>query len=379
MSSDYYSILGVSRNSSADEIKKAYRKLAIKYHPDKNPDNKEAEDKFKEISEAYEVLSDATKKSRYDQVGHDAYTRKGGGGFGGGAGGFDPFDIFAQAFGGGDGGGIFDSFFGGGGGGNRNRPSKGADLRYDLELTFDEAVFGCTKEINITKPTTCDRCSGDGAEPGSSRSTCGRCGGSGSVTVSQGFFNVRQSCPACSGSGQVIEKKCTTCRGQGTVNKSEKIEFKIPAGVDTGSRMRVSGKGEAGNLGGPAGDLYIVFHVQDHDLFERDRDDIHCEVPISFAKATLGGEVEIPTIAGPTKIKITAGTQNGTRQRLRGKGVPSARGGSRGDHYVHLKVEVPRNLNKEQREALEKFAELCGEENQPQSKGFFESVKNLFN
>ncbi len=379
MSQDFYSILGVARSASADEIKKAYRKLAVKYHPDKNPDNKEAEEKFKEISAAYEVLGDADKRARYDQVGHDAFTRKGGGGFGG-AGGFDPFDIFAQAFGGGGGGGgIFDSFFGGGGSGrSRTGPAQGNDLRYDMELTFDEAVFGAEKSITINRATNCSRCNGDGCEPGTSKRTCHSCGGSGYVSVSQGFFSVRQPCPSCSGSGQVIERPCRECRGNGTVNKSHTVKINVPAGVDTGSRMRVTGEGEAGLRGGPPGDLYIVMHVRDHDLFERDGEDVHCEVPISFTIAALGGEVEVPTISGVSKIKIAPGTQTGSRLRLKGKGIPSVRGRGRGDHFIHLKVEVPRNLSESQREALQKFAEECGDENLPEKSSFFDKVKNMF-
>ena len=375
--SDYYSDLNVSRDASASELKKSYRKLAMKYHPDKNPDNHEAELKFKEISEAYEVLSDATKKARYDRVGHAAYTQKGGGGgggFGGGAG-FDPFDMFSQAFGGGGGGG-FDSFFGGGQ--QANGPSAGADLRYNLEISFDEAVFGAEKEVSINKATSCKRCKGEGAEPGTSKKTCHQCHGTGTVTVSQGFFSTRQHCPTCQGQGVIIEKPCRECHGNGTTKQKDTIKFKIPAGVDTGSRMRISGKGEAGLRGGPTGDLYIVFHVSDHDLFERDGDDIHCEVPLSFTKATLGGQLEVPTIAGVTKIKVAPGTQTGSVLRLKDKGIPSVRGHGRGDHFVHLKIEVPKNLNKEQKEALEKFSSLCGEENSPTGTTFFDKVKNMF-
>ncbi|MCK5834813.1 MAG: molecular chaperone DnaJ [Lentisphaeria bacterium] len=372
--SDYYSDLNVSRDASASELKKSYRKLAMKYHPDKNPDNHEAELKFKEISEAYEVLSDATKKDRYDRVGHAAYTQKGGGG-GGGAGGFGGFeDIFSQ-FGGGGG---FDSFFGGGGGRSSNGPAAGSDLRYNLEITFDEAVFGAEKEISINKASSCKRCKGEGAEPGTSKRTCNQCGGSGTITVSQGFFQTRQHCPTCQGQGVIIEKPCRECHGSGTTKQKDTIKFKIPAGVDTGSRMRVSGKGEAGQRGGPTGDLYIVFHVSDHDLFERDGNDIHCEVPLSFSKAALGGELEVPTIAGVTKIKVAPGTQTGSVLRLKNKGIPSVRGQGRGEHFVHLKVEVPKNLNKEQKEALEKFSSLCDEENSPTGTTFFEKVKKMF-
>ncbi len=374
----YYTDLGVSQDASASEIKKAYRKLAMKYHPDKNPDDKVSEGKFKEISEAYEILSNSTKKAQYDRVGHDAYTRKGGGGGGGGfgGGGFSASDIFSQAFGGG--GGAFDSFFGGGGGGQSTGPTGGADLRYNMEITFDEAVFGAEKEISINKAASCGRCKGEGAEPGTSKRTCNQCHGTGQVTVSQGFFSVRQACPSCQGVGQVIETPCRECHGNGTTKQKDTIKFNIPAGVDNGSRLRVSGKGEAGLRGGPTGDLYVVFHVKEHDLFERDGTDIHCEVPLSFAKASLGGELEVPTLSGVTKIKIAPGTQTGSLLRLKAKGVPSLRGGGRGDHFVHLKIEVPKNLNKEQKEALLKFSELCGEENAPQSTGFFEKVKNIF-
>jgi len=372
--SDYYSDLNVSRDATAAELKKAYRKLAMKYHPDKNPDNKEAELKFKQISEAYETLSDPSKKARYDRVGHAAYTQKGGGGAGaGGFGGFDPSDIFAQAFGGGG----FDSFFGGGGR-SSNGPAAGSDLRYNLEISFDEAVFGAEKEITINKASSCKRCKGEGAEPGTSKRTCKQCGGAGTITVSQGFFSTRQHCPTCQGQGVIIEKPCTECHGSGTTKQKETIKFKIPAGVDTGSRMRISGKGEAGLRGGPTGDLFVVFHVSDHDIFERDGNDIHCEVPLSFAKAVLGGELEVPTIAGVTKIKVAPGTQTGSVLRLKGKGVPSVRGHGRGDHFVHLKVEVPKNLNKEQKEALEHFSSLCDEGNSPTGTSFFEKVKKMF-
>lgn len=380
MSKDFYEILGVGRSAGADEIKKAYRKLAVKYHPDKNPDDKEAEDRFKEISQAYEVLSNQEKKAQYDRVGHDAYTRKGGGGgYGGGAGGFDPFDIFAQAFGGGGGfgGGIFDSFFGGGGGGrSANGPQQGNDLRYDLEIGFEEAVFGVEKSINIPRTVSCQPCGGKGAEPGTKITTCSTCRGAGQVTVSQGFFSVRQTCPACNGAGQVPEKKCSKCGGEGRVKSRQDIKLNIPAGVNTGSRLRVSGEGEAGLRGGPAGDLYVVMHVKDHPMFEREGDDIHCKVPVDFVTAALGGQIEVPTISGMTKIKVAQGTQNDTVLRLREKGVPSVRGRGRGDHFVHLFVEVPQSLNKEQKELLLKFQESCeSKENLPLVQRFMEKVK----
>ena len=378
MSQDYYELLGVSKSSTPTEIKKAYRKLAIKYHPDKNQGDKEAENKFKEISSAYEVLSDEQKKARYDRLGHAAYTSSGGGG---GAGGGDPFDIFSQVFGGGGGGAggsIFDQLFGGGGGGRRGGPIPGDDLRYDMELTFEEAVFGAKKEIEVTKEETCGRCNGNGAEPGSKIVTCGYCKGSGQVTMAQGFFSVRQDCPKCQGRGKTFEKTCNSCRGTGSLRKKKKISINIPAGVNTGTRMRVSGEGDAGSKGGPPGDLYVIMHVSPHEIFKRDDNDILCEVPISFAKAALGGSIEVPTMEGLANLKIPAGTQSASVFRLRGKGVKSVHGSSRGDQHVKVIVEVPSNLNSDQQEALQAFADSCGESVHPMKESFFDKAKRFF-
>ncbi|MFA4945438.1 MAG: molecular chaperone DnaJ [Lentisphaeria bacterium] len=348
MAADFYELLGVPRNASPEEIKKAYRKQALKYHPDKNPGNKEAEEKFKELSAAYEVLSDPPKRQQYDQFGHDAYTRRRGPA---GAGpGMDPYDIFSQVFGGG----IFDSFFGGGG--REAADVSGADLRYDLQIDFEEAVFGAEKEIEIPRAEACEHCQGSGCEPGSSRRRCPQCGGSGQVTVSQGFFHIRQRCPQCGGQGEVVEKPCRQCRGEGIVERVKRLQVRIPAGVDTGTRMRLAGEGEAGRRNGRRGDLYVVLHVREHDLFKREGDDLGIDYPLPMLTAALGGTVEIPTLAGAAEITIPAGTQTGTTFRLRGKGVPSPRGQGRGDLLVRMVVEVPKELGKAQRERLAEAA-----------------------
>ena len=377
---DYYEVLGVTKSSTPSEIKKAYRKLALKYHPDKNQGNKEAEDKFKEISSAYEVLSDENKRDRYDRMGHAAYTS---GGASAGAGGGDPFDIFSQVFGGGGGGAggsIFDQLFGGagGGGGRRQGPMPGDDLRHDLELTFEEAAFGVKKEIEVTKTESCGRCAGKGAEPGSKIVTCGTCRGQGQVTMAQGFFSVRQDCPKCQGRGKTFEKACNSCRGSGSLRKKKKISITIPAGVNTGTRMRVRDEGDAGLRGGPPGDLYVIMHVKEHDLFQRDGDDILCEVPISFAKAALGGSIEVPTLEGRANLRIPAGTQSGAVFRLRGKGVKAVNSNYHGDQHVKVIVEIPTNLNDEQKEALQAFADSCGESVHPMKEGFFDKAKRFF-
>jgi molecular chaperone DnaJ len=381
MAKDYYEQLGVSKGATAVEIKKAYRKLAIKYHPDKNQGDKGAEEKFKEISQAYEVLSDDSKRSQYDQLGHDAFTSPGRGGFGGGGGFHDPFDIFSQVFGGGGGGGgsIFEDLFGGGGG-RRSRSSgiDGSDLRYDLEIDFEDAVFGADKKISIPKLASCKRCSGNGCEPGTSKSTCSQCGGSGQVVMAQGFFSIRQPCPKCHGSGESINKPCKDCHGEGRARVNKKLQIHIPAGVDTGSRLRVSNEGEGGARGGRTGDLYVVIHVKDHDIFRREGNDILCDVPIDFATATLGGTVEVPTITGKAKLKVPEACQNGTVLRMRGKGVPSLRGGSRGDQHIRIYVEIPKKLNGKQREALNAFSEaIGGNGHHPQRESFLKKAKRF--
>ncbi len=354
--------------------------MAVKYHPDKNPGNKEAEEMFKKVSEAYEVLKDDQKRAAYDRYGHAAFGSGGAGG-GGGAGGpfHDPFDIFSEVFGGGGGGSIFEEFFGGGGSRQgAGGAQRGSDLRYDLEIELEEAARGLEKEISFRKPVVCDRCNGSGAEPGSSVVTCSTCGGKGQVTASKGFFSIRQTCPTCHGSGQKIEKVCTKCGGEGRVNETTKIKVKIPPGVDTGSKLRSANNGEAGTHGGPAGDLYIVIHVKDHDIFERQEENLYCDIPIKFTLASLGGTIEVPTLSGKASLKIPPATQTGTTFRLKGKGLPSLRGGYFGDQLVRVHVEVPRSLNAEQRQKLEEFALACGDADEPVGKGFFEKAKKFF-
>ncbi len=380
---DYYQVLGVERNASPDDIKKAYRKLAVKFHPDKNPGDKAAEDKFKELGEAYEIISNPDKRAAYDRYGHQAFTQGGGGGFGGG-GVHDPFDVFREVFGagrgGGGGGGIFESIFGemGGqesGGGGRGR---GSDLRYDMRISFQEAARGVEKEIEISKLQACDTCSGTGAEPGSKVTTCATCGGQGQVAVTRGFFNIAQTCPRCRGAGQTIEKPCHTCHGEGRVEKTGKIKIKIPAGVEDGTRLRSSGQGESGARGGAAGDLYVVLHVEPHEIFQREGTDLFCSVPISFARAALGGEVKVPTLEGHAVLKVPAGTPTGKTFRLRGKGLPEVHGRGIGDLHVKLYVEVPTKLNQAQRAHLQAFADSCDEHTHPEENSFFKKAKDFF-
>lgn len=370
---DYYDVLGVERNADGATIKKAYRKLAVQWHPDKNPDNPEAAEKFQEISEAYEILKDDEKRAAYDRYGHAAF-QQGMGRAGGGVGGFhDPMDIFREVFGGGGGSGIFEEFFGGGGG--RGGVQSGSDLRYDLEISLEEAASGVEKDITYRRAVTCKSCSGSGAEPGSSPSRCGTCGGSGRVISSRGFFQVQQICPACHGAGEVIDHPCNTCSGTGTTTETSKLKVRVPAGVDTGSKLRSSGGGEAGPRGGPSGDLYIVLHVKEHDIFERNDQDLFCLIPIKFTLAALGGAINVPTLDGRAELKIPSGTQSGTTFRLRGKGMPSLRGKHRGDQLVRVEIEVPKKLNGEQRNKLEAFALACGDADSPVSESFFEKAK----
>ncbi len=385
---DYYELLGVQKGATAEEMKKAYRKKAVQYHPDKNPGNKEAEEMFKKVSHAYEVLTDPEKRAAYDRYGPAAFEGGGGvprgpGGMGGGGGGgfHDPFDIFREVFGqqgrggGGGGGGIFEEMFGGGGGdGGRD----GADLRYDLEITLEEAARGVEKEISFRKNMTCERCDGSGAEPGSKKVTCPTCRGAGQVRRSGGIITFTQTCPTCGGAGSKVEKPCTACRGEGRTAKSTKLNVRIPPGVDTGSRLRSSGNGEAGLAGGQPGDLYIVLTVKEHELFERQGEDLFCEIPIKFTLAALGGTIEVPTLSGKASLKIPPATQSGTTFRLRGNGMPSLRGGAQGDQLVRVQVEVPTSLTSEQKKILEEFARVSGDAANPTSKSFFEKAKKFF-
>jgi molecular chaperone DnaJ len=376
---DYYEVLGVERTVTIEEIKKSYRKLAVKYHPDKNPGDKSAEEKFKELSEAYEALSDPQKRAAYDQYGHAAFDPRARG-FGGRPGGgfHDPFEIFREVFGANTAGSIFDDLFGGGGRADPSGPQRGSDLRYDMEITFEEAVMGTEKEVTLTKLEKCEHCNGNGAEPGSSRKVCPTCGGRGQVVMSRGIFSIAQSCQKCEGTGQILEKPCKVCEGAGRREKPSKTKLRIPAGVDTGARLRSVGGGEAGLRGGPSGDLYVVLHVRPHEIFQRDGDDLLCEVPIQFVQAALGAEIEVPTLTGKAQIRVPAGTQPNTVFRLKGKGVKSLQGYGHGDLHVRVTVEVPTHLDAQQKEKLQQFAELCDEKVSPISQSFFEKAKKLF-
>ena len=370
---DYYEVLGVSRSASGDEIKKAYRKLALKYHPDKNPDNKEAEDKFKEASEAYSALSDASNRKKYDQFGHAAFEQGGGGGFN--AGGFEGFeDVFGD---------IFSSFFGGSAGGSRGssatRAQAGADLLYELEVDFNEAAFGTKKEIQIAKRVTCDTCSGSGAKPGTSPAKCGQCNGSGQQTIQQGFFSVSRPCGSCRGQGQIIKSPCTDCRGGGLRSKKSKISVNVPAGIDEGQRLKLRGEGEAGKFGGPSGNLYVGINIKPHSLFEREDTEVICQIPIPYTTAALGAEIEVPTLEGSTTLKVPAGTQSGHVFRLKNMGIQKIGSNRRGDQHVQVRVKVPKKISDEHKVILESLKGCEKEDFENESKGFFDKVKQMFN
>ena len=374
---DFYDILGVNRDASDEEIKKAYRKLAMKYHPDRNPDNPKAEEHFKEVKEAYEILSDGQKRTAYDQYGHagvDPQAGMGGGfgGFGAGAGGF------SDAFGG-----IFDEIFGAGraGGGGRSNVYRGADLRYNLEITLEQAAFGTETKIRIPTMEACETCKGSGAKSGTQPKTCPTCQGSGQVRMQQGFFSIQQTCPKCRGTGKFIADPCGSCHGAGRVKQHKTLAVKIPAGVDEGDRIRLSGEGEHGVNGGPPGDLYVQIHLKAHPVFQREQNDLHCEMPISFATAALGGEIEIPTLDGAANLKIPSETQTGKVFRLRGKGIKGVRSGSHGDLLCHVVVETPVNLTERQKELLREFDESNKEDaerHNPRAKSWMDRVRDFF-
>src|SRR5215831_3456755 len=369
MKRDYYELLGVERSASEEDLKKAYRKLAVKWHPDKNPDNRtQAEERFKEISEAYQILSDPTRRAQYDRFGHAAF-EQGGAGFGG----FEFSGNFEDMLGD-----LFGDFFGTGRGrGGRGRARRGQDLQYRLELLFEEAARGAEKAISIPRLSKCADCEGRGTRAGTQPRRCPECGGSGQIRFQQGFFSIAKTCGACSGQGTIIDKPCPTCGGSGAERKVQSLNVKVPAGVDTGSRLKLRGEGEAGTGGGPAGDLYVLVEVREHALFTREGSDVICEVPVSFTQVALGAEIEVPTLGGTTRVKIPAGTQSGQSFRLKGHGVPELGGYGRGDEIVRVMVETPRKLTARQKEMLQSFARESGEEVDPLSKSFFEKVKAM--
>ncbi|MFW5972094.1 MAG: molecular chaperone DnaJ [Bacillota bacterium] len=365
---DYYEVLGVSRDADEDEIKKAYRKKARKLHPDVNKDDPNAEENFKELSEAYEILSDSNKRARYDQYGHSGINDQD----------FN-FDDFAQGgFGGFED--IFDMFFGGGRGGRRRGPRRGNDLQYRLRISFETAAFGGAEEINIPRTETCNTCNGSGAKPGTDTKTCPKCHGNGQIRTTQqtpfGHFAQTSVCDRCGGDGRIVEEPCPTCNGQGQVRKRRKITVNIPAGVENGSRLRMAGEGEAGEQGAPSGDLYIIIEVSSHKIFKRQGDDIHCEVPINFVQATLGDEIEVPTLEGKVKFNIPEGTQPGTSFRLKNKGIAHLNGYGRGDEYITVKIMIPKTLNDKQKELLMQFADESGDEINPEHKSWLKKVRD---
>ena len=368
---DYYEVLAVGRGAGGEEIKGAYRKMALKYHPDRNPDDPDAEEKFKEASEAYSVLSDAQKRAAYDRYGHAGLQGVGG------AGGFNPDafadlnDILGDFF-------DLGGFFGGGGNRRRTRTQRGEDLRYDLELTFEEAAFGMSADIQVPRMERCDRCSGSGSEPGNGPSTCPTCHGRGEVLYQQSFLSIRRTCSTCGGSGRIIRNPCGQCRGQGYRQAQRKLKVTIPAGVDENTRMRLPNEGQPGPNGGPPGDLYVFLKVKEHAFFERHERDLHCTIPLNVAQAVLGAEIEVPTLQEPYKLKIPEGTQNGAQFRIRHKGLPMVNASGRGDLYVHIDVKIPARLTREQRKLLEQLRETLPVDNAPTEKGLFEKVKDYF-
>lgn len=374
---DLYAVLGVARGASKEEIKKAYRKLAMQFHPDKNPGNKEAESKFKEASHAADVLLDDQKRKMYDQFGHDGAQMGGGpGGFGGGfSGDFgDLGDIFGDIFG--------DILGGqrgrGGRGGRRSRAQAGDDLQTEMIVTFEEAAFGVEKELHITRSVICETCHGSGAKKGSGPMTCDMCQGHGEIRRQQGFFTIAQPCPKCHGQGQMIKDPCETCHGRGRNKKKEKLSVKVPAGIDEGQRLKLSGQGDSGVQGGPAGDLFVLIHLEPHEFFKREDYDVHCEVPITFSQAALGTDIEVPTLGGRVSMKIPEGTQSGQKMKLRNKGIAKLGGYGFGDQIITIHVETPTRLSKEQREIFARLSELEQSSTNPMTKGFFDRVKELF-
>ncbi|HVP68103.1 MAG TPA: molecular chaperone DnaJ [Anaeromyxobacteraceae bacterium] len=362
---DYYEVLGVGRESSPEEIRQAFKRLAMEFHPDRNPGNAQAEERFKEVAEAYDVLCDPEKRERYDRFGHSNGFGSPFEGFGAAAGFQDIFgDLFGEMF----------------GGGRRPRArSRGADLRYHLEIAFEEAAFGSTARIEIPRPLVCETCHGSGAKPGTQPKTCPTCRGTGEIRLTQGFFAIARTCHHCNGEGRIVVDRCATCGGAGGVTEKAQVEVKVPAGVDTGTRLKLRGEGEpAPSPSGEPGDLYVVVQVREHPIFQRQDTEVICEVPISVAQAALGAVVEVPTLEGPHKLKIPAGTQPGKTFKLKGKGIPSLGGGGRGDQHIQIQVEIPTHLSKEQRELLERFAEISGHETHPRSSKFWSKVGELF-